>query len=93
MPEQASMIPVPSERAEWQERNARLRAAVGRVSPKLQVVLVLHDFDDVGVEEIADMLQVNVLTIRSRLRDGRRDLARRLAKDSYFGDVTGKAET
>lgn len=92
MPEHPSLSPAPNERSEWRERNARLRAAVGRVSPKLRVVLVLHDFEDVGVEEIADMLQVNVLTIRSRLRDGRRDLARRLTKDSYFGDQAGKGE-
>ena len=68
------------------ERSARLRKAVEQLSPKRRAVVVLHDLDGLPVEVVAAVVKANRLTVRSRLRDGRRDLARILAKDPYFGD-------
>jgi RNA polymerase sigma-70 factor (ECF subfamily) len=68
------------------ERACRLRASVERLSPKRRAVVVLHDLEGVAIDDIAVIVGANPLTVRSRLRDGRRDLARLLAGDEYFGD-------
>jgi RNA polymerase sigma-70 factor (ECF subfamily) len=68
------------------ERAARLRKAVDRLSPKRRAVVVLHDLEGLAVDAVARVVKANPHTVRSRLRDGRIDLARILAKDSYFGD-------
>jgi RNA polymerase sigma-70 factor (ECF subfamily) len=68
------------------ERSARLRKAVDRLSPKRRAVVVLHDLEGLAVDAVARVVKANPLTVRSRLRDGRSDLARILAKDPYFGD-------
>jgi RNA polymerase sigma-70 factor (ECF subfamily) len=74
------------------ERIARLRRAVARLSPKRRTVVVLHDLEGHSVEEIAGIVAAKPLTVRSRLRDGRRDLARFLAADPYFGDEACRLE-
>jgi len=63
------------------ERAARLRAALGRLSDKYRAVVVLHDLEELGVNEIATIVRANELTVRSRLRDGRRQLRRLLELD------------
>jgi RNA polymerase sigma-70 factor (ECF subfamily) len=68
------------------ERAARLRRAVGQLSPKRRVVVVLHDLEGMSVDAIAGVVKAKALTVRSRLRDGRKDLARIIANDPYFGD-------
>jgi RNA polymerase sigma-70 factor, ECF subfamily len=68
------------------ERSARLRKAIDQLSPKRRSVVVLHDLEGMSVEAVADVVKANPLTVRSRLRDGRKDLARILAHDPYFGD-------
>jgi DNA-directed RNA polymerase specialized sigma24 family protein len=47
---------------------------------------MLHDLEGLPIEEIAAIVEANPLTVRSRLRDGRKDLARPLADDPFFGD-------
>ncbi len=68
------------------ERRARLRRGIDQLSPKRKAVVVLHDLEGLAVEEVAHVVGANPYTVRSRLRDGRRDLARILAEDPYFGD-------
>ncbi|HKQ70563.1 MAG TPA: RNA polymerase sigma factor [Polyangiaceae bacterium] len=72
---------------EDQERSLRLRAAVARLSPKRRTVVVLHDLEGATIESIASVMKTNPLTVRSRLRDGRKALTRILANDPYFGDA------
>jgi RNA polymerase sigma-70 factor (ECF subfamily) len=74
------------------ERAARLRKAVEQLSPKRRTVVVLHDLEGHSVDNIAGIVTANPLTVRSRLRDGRRDLARILAADPYFGDEACRSE-
>jgi RNA polymerase sigma-70 factor (ECF subfamily) len=74
------------------ERSERLRGALERLSPKRRAVLVLHDLEGLDVNEIAEIVEANPLTVRSRLRDGRRDLAKVLADDPYFGDAVCEVE-
>jgi RNA polymerase sigma-70 factor, ECF subfamily len=72
-------------RLEGQERSARLHAALDAMSPKLSTVVVLHDLKDLAIDEIAALLEIKDRTARSRLRNGRLELRRRLGKDPYFG--------
>jgi RNA polymerase sigma-70 factor, ECF subfamily len=74
------------------ERGARLRKAVTRLSPKRRTVVVLHDLEGHSIDEIAGIVVAKPLTVRSRLRDGRRDLARILGADPYFGDEACRPE-
>ena len=74
------------------ERAARLRQAVDLLSPKRRTVVVLHDLEGQSIDNIARIVAANPLTVRSRLRDGRRDLARILAADPYFGDEACRTE-
>jgi RNA polymerase sigma-70 factor (ECF subfamily) len=68
------------------ERSSRLRKAIDQLSPKRRTVVVLHDLEGLSVDAVAGVVKANPLTVRSRLRDGRKDLARILAHDPYFGD-------
>jgi RNA polymerase sigma-70 factor (ECF subfamily) len=74
------------------ERIARLRKAVARLSPKRRTVVVLHDLEGRSIDEIAGIVAAKPLTVRSRLRDGRRNLARILCADPYFGDEACRPE-
>ena len=74
---------------EERERIERLRAAVQSLSPKRRAVVVLHDFEGVEVPEVAEIVGAKLTTVRSRLRDGRRDLAKQLHEDPYFSDDPG----
>ena len=74
------------EALERAERSARLRQALEGISPKRRAVVIMHDLEGMEIEEIAAIVETNVLTVRSRLRDGRRMLALALESDPYFGD-------
>ena len=51
---------------------------------------MLHDLDELEIDEIAVIVGANPLTVRSRLRDGRKLLARALENDPYFGSEACK---
>jgi RNA polymerase sigma-70 factor (ECF subfamily) len=67
------------------ERALRLRTALERVSPKRRAVVILHDLEGLPLSEVVKIVGANLLTVRSRLRDGRKVLWRELADDPYFG--------
>jgi RNA polymerase sigma-70 factor (ECF subfamily) len=75
-----------SDLLEARERAQRLYAALNRLSPKRRTVVVLHDLDELEVDEIVAIVGCNAHTVRSRLRDGRRLLAEILEHDPYFGE-------
>jgi RNA polymerase sigma-70 factor (ECF subfamily) len=76
---------------ERRERSERLRAALERVSPKRRAVVILHDLEEIEIVEIAAIVGAKETTVRSRLRDGRKQLAAELEEDPYFGaDACGK---
>ena len=67
------------------ERAARLRAALERIPPNRRAVVILHDLEGLPLGEVAEIVGANLLTVRSRLRDGRKVLLRELEADPYFG--------
>jgi RNA polymerase sigma-70 factor (ECF subfamily) len=67
------------ERAEDIER---IQSALNRLTPEHRAVLVLKEIDGQKYEAIAEILQVPIGTIRSRLHRARLELRDRLAEDS-----------
>jgi RNA polymerase sigma-70 factor (ECF subfamily) len=68
------------------ERATRLWAALQQLSAKKRVVVVLHDLESLPCEEIAEIIEQKLGTVRSRLRDGRRELLTLLMGDPIFED-------
>jgi len=68
--------PSQSQQLEAREQARRVRQLIGRLSEKYRAVVVLHDIEERSVAEIARIVASNELTVRSRLRDGRKQLAK-----------------
>ena len=58
---------------------AAVLAAVGRLKPEHRSVIVLHYFVDLPYEDIADVLEVDAKTVKSRLYSARQVLKDQLA--------------
>ncbi|HEY3500449.1 MAG TPA: RNA polymerase sigma factor [Polyangiaceae bacterium] len=70
--------PLPSELLDERARVQRVRSLLGRMSDKYRAVVLLHDIEGYSVAEIAEIVRANELTVRSRLRDGRKQFRRLL---------------
>lgn len=64
----------PEDALERQEENEKLRQALEYLSTEHRMVLVLKDIDDLKYEEMAEVLDVPIGTIRSRLHRARLEL-------------------
>lgn len=64
----------PERRASDAELSARIRAAVMRMSTNDRTVLMLRHFSELGYEEIAQILDVDEKTVKSRLFEARQRL-------------------
>jgi RNA polymerase sigma-70 factor (ECF subfamily) len=89
VPDQADDGPSPDAASLSAERQARVEALLEQVSPRKRTVLVMHDLQGVDAHRIAEILDTNVLTVRTRLFYARRELEA-LAKDDpalaeFFG--------
>ena len=80
-PVDASVGSRPDEGMERREDEARLYAALARMSPEHRDVLVLKDLDGQRYEEIALVLGVPIGTVRSRLHRARMELRNLLEPD------------
>ena len=70
--------PTPPELLEARARARVLHVALSRLSDKYRAVVVLHDLEELAVSEISRIVGAGELTVRSRLRDGRKQLAKLL---------------
>jgi RNA polymerase sigma-70 factor, ECF subfamily len=64
----------PGEVEEQRETDAILWAAIQRLSTEHRAVLVMKDIDDLKYEQIAEVLEVPIGTVRSRLHRARLEL-------------------
>jgi len=62
-----------------QERHALVEAALNRLNPSFRTAVVLRDIEELSYEEIADILQVALGTVKSRILRGREALRKELA--------------
>ena len=65
---------------ETQEDIQRVRRALDIISPEWRMMLIMREYQDLPYEEIADILQVPIGTVRSRLARAREQLRVALLK-------------
>lgn len=70
---------------ERRERAARLHSALDKLGTKKRAVVTLHDLEGLSSEEIVEIVGAKLGTVRSRLRDGRKELLAALEEDAFFG--------
>ena len=80
VPDQADDRPTPDAVSLSAERQVRVEALLEKLSPKKRAVLVMHDLQGMEAQKIAEILETNILTVRTRLFYARRELEV-LAKD------------
>jgi RNA polymerase sigma-70 factor (ECF subfamily) len=61
------------------EKHLLIEAALARVNPVFREVVVLRDIEDLSYEEIAEVLQISIGTVKSRIMRGREALRQELA--------------
>jgi RNA polymerase sigma-70 factor, ECF subfamily len=70
----------PARAAEHQERSIAVRRAVCGLPPDLRQVVVMKEFEELTFQEISDVLEVPLSTVKSRLYTALRQLQLRLQK-------------
>jgi RNA polymerase sigma-70 factor (ECF subfamily) len=75
----------PFEHAAHEEVRAKVEEELARVPEPYRTTVVLRDIEDLSYEEIAEILQISLGTVKSRLMRGRAALKKRL--ESYVRDV------
>jgi RNA polymerase sigma-70 factor (ECF subfamily) len=76
--ERPATDPQPPDQAITHEQQQVIRQAVHRLSPELREVIVLHYYVDMTYEEIADVLNCPIGTVKSRLHTARAKLEKDL---------------
>ena len=79
----------PGHAMEQAEQERRIHQALARLSPEHRAVLVMKDMEGQKYEIMAEILQVPIGTIRSRLHRARLELRELLEKDEGLGQATG----
>src|SRR5262249_13671957 len=80
-PPDPSEVSRPRHGLEQQEQERRVHRALARLSPEHRAVLVMKDMEGQKYEWMAEVLQVPIGTIRSRLHRARLELRELLEKD------------
>ncbi len=70
----------PARQTEQNERLTVVRAAVATLPPDLRQVIVMKEFEELTFQEIADILQLPVSTVKSRVYTALKQLKMRLEK-------------
>lgn len=76
----ASAAGSPVEEAERSELEAALHRAIGELGEERRIVVVLRDLEGLSYEEIAEALELELGTVRSRLHRARMDLREKLER-------------
>ncbi len=93
VPEQVDPGPQPVDVSLSAERQARVEELLQQLAPKKRTVLVLHDLQNVDAAKIAELLETNVLTVRTRLFYARRELEQLAKADPTLAEFFGGGES
>jgi RNA polymerase sigma-70 factor, ECF subfamily len=69
----------PFDRAFDREKHALIEHALTRINPGFREAVVLRDLEDLSYEEIAEILQISIGTVKSRIMRGREALRGQLS--------------
>jgi RNA polymerase sigma-70 factor (ECF subfamily) len=75
----------PYEQALDSETRTLIEQALTRINPIFQTAVVLRDIQNLSYEEIAEILQISLGTVKSRILRGREALRRELTQQSGAG--------
>jgi RNA polymerase sigma-70 factor (ECF subfamily) len=92
VPDQADERPLPVEVSLSAERQVRVEALLEQLSPKKRAVLVMHDLQGVEAQRIAEVLDTNILTVRTRLFYARRELEALAKGDPALAEFFGEGK-
>lgn len=81
----------PAERAERQELRRIVRDGIATLPPKHQSVVVLYYLHGMSLQETAELLELRLGTVKSRLHYALRTLRVELERDRRFGGAYGAA--
>jgi len=87
MPEEGARDEGPDAQVERADRVRTLYRLLDGLSDKKREVLVLHDFEGVAAKDIAELLAVPVLTVRTRLFYARKELYAAMASEPSLAAV------
>jgi RNA polymerase sigma-70 factor (ECF subfamily) len=93
LPDQEDGAAGPSDVVLSAERQERVEELLQQLSPKKRAVLVLHDLRGVEAARIAEMLDTNVLTVRTRLFYARKEFEQLAAKDASLAEFFKEGAT
>lgn len=82
----------PEESASTTERRQILMNALSKISPKKRIVFVLHEIQGIEAKEVAKILRIPTLTVRTRLFYARRAIYRMLMEDPAFKETLKEGE-
>lgn len=74
----------PEDRMVLSEMQKNIRDAIAQLPDKYRSVVVLRYLQDLSLNEIADILELPVSTVKTRLHRGRESLRRKLEHDSIL---------
>lgn len=78
---------VPDDKAHAREGLRRLYAALAQLSPEQRAAFALFAIDGRSIAEVAKLTGVSVVTAKLRIWRGRRELARRAARDPVLAEL------
>jgi RNA polymerase sigma-70 factor (ECF subfamily) len=67
-------------KAEKSERLSHVRAAVNSLPPELRQVIVMKEFEEMTFQEISDILELPLSTVKSRVYTALKQLRMKLEK-------------
>ena len=76
--------PTPEKAVEQQELRRQIEAGLKTLSPEHREVLILREIQQLSYDEIADVLSLDLGTVKSRINRGRRQLREFLLKQGNF---------
>jgi RNA polymerase sigma-70 factor (ECF subfamily) len=82
-----SLAPSPFERSVQAEEQAQLRGWLERLSPERRAVLVLREIEGLSYQGIAEVLDLPIGTVMSRLARARENLMSEVAKDRERNEI------
>ena len=88
----ADLAPGPVEQLEFEQNRAELLAAWDQLSPDHRVVLALHDVEEYTAQEVGEMLDCPVGTIKSRLHRARERLKDLLSVEPFDAESCVKSQ-
>lgn len=70
----------PDRRIERQEQSSQVHAAIAKLQPDLRECVILRDIEELSYQEIVDILEIPLGTVKSRINRGRIELAKTLRR-------------